>query len=151
MLKPTPTSASYPRLVLPPEHHSHIIRRAHEEVGHMATHKTLDRVREAYVWPGMRKRIKEELARCGICRTHTNRAERPPMGEIPIANYPTQIIGLDLIGPFAQSVNGNKYLSLLIIVPDGRRHYRFLISQIKPYGTHLQISLSHDLVVQKLS
>ena len=30
-----------------------VIKRAHKEVGHMATGKTLSRLREAYVWPGI--------------------------------------------------------------------------------------------------
>ena len=44
---PTTTSPEYPRLVLPPQFQEAVNDRAHKEVGHLATHKTLDRLREA--------------------------------------------------------------------------------------------------------
>ena len=39
------------RLLLPKKYRTRLIKRAHEEVGHQAVAKTLDRVRETYVWP----------------------------------------------------------------------------------------------------
>jgi IS1 family transposase len=50
---PSHLDPAYPRLVLPKAHQSAVIDRAHREVGHMATWKTLRRITEAYVWPGM--------------------------------------------------------------------------------------------------
>ena len=47
---PSPNSACYPHLVLPAAYRERVIKRAHKEVGHMATGKTLSRLREAYVW-----------------------------------------------------------------------------------------------------
>jgi len=112
--QPTPTSAIYPRLILPSGYQEEVIQRAHKEVGHMASHKTLDRVREAYVWPGMRKTVTDVVQRCPICRVHVNRQEQTPMGEMPLATYPCQIIGMDLIGPFIESANGNKYVLTIV-------------------------------------
>ena len=112
---PTPTSASYPRLVLPKEHRAVVIRRSHKEVGHMATQKTLDRVREAYVWPGMRGDIKDVLERCEVCQVHRRKVDQVPMGEMPVATYPMQILGCDLIGPLPPSTKaGNRYILLAI-------------------------------------
>ncbi len=54
--------AEYPCLVLPQAHQDGVIDRAHREMGHMAVEKTLHRVAQAYVWPGMRKSIRERLS-----------------------------------------------------------------------------------------
>ncbi len=86
----------YPRLVLPPSERSRVITRAHEEVGHMATIKTLRHVQESYVWVGMRKDIDDCLKKCPICVAHTRRIIHLPMGEMPSV----QEVGADLIGPF---------------------------------------------------
>lgn len=47
----------YPRLVLPEQYRKMVIERCHEEVGHQAFLKTLMKVQESYVWPGMRKSV----------------------------------------------------------------------------------------------
>ena len=112
--KPTPYSADYPRLVLPSAHQNTVIDRAHKEVGHMATEKTLDRLREAYVWPSMKKTIRERLTLCPVCQVHQRRSDHVPMGEMPLAQYPMQIVGADLIGPFVPSLSGNKYVLTII-------------------------------------
>ena len=39
----------------------------------MATSKTLSRLREAYVWPGMQREIDELLKLCPVCRLHQRR------------------------------------------------------------------------------
>ena len=110
ILKPTMNAAAYPRLVVPSLHWDRLIDRAHVEVGHMATEKTLERLREAYVWPGMRRVIRDRLKLCATCRAHATHRNHVPMGEMPLASYPSQIVGLDLIGPFAESPTGNKYI-----------------------------------------
>ena len=81
------------------------------EVGPMATSKTLARLREAYVWPGMRREIRELLT---FCRIHQRRTDHVPMGGMPLAAYPMQIVGAHLIGPFVPSHNGNRYVLTLI-------------------------------------
>ena len=111
---PTPTAANYPRLVLPVAYRKKVINRAHKEVGHMATVKTLDRLREAYVWQEMRRDIESHIELCPVCRVHQRRPDYVPMGEMPLAAYPKQIVGADLIGPFVSSLNGNKYVLTII-------------------------------------
>ena len=67
---PSTTSLEYPRIVLPPEFHDADIDRAHTEVGHMATQKTLARLQEAYVWPHMRESVRARLNKCVTCAVH---------------------------------------------------------------------------------
>jgi transposase InsO family protein len=112
--RPTPTSAIHPRLVLPSAMCDKVIDSCHKEVGHMGLLKTLERIREAFVWPGMRLDIKNRLRLCGICKVVKSRPEHPPMGEMPIATYPFQMIAMDLIGPLCKSTKGNCYVLNII-------------------------------------
>ena len=111
--RPKSTAPAYPRLVLPAAYRDAVIDRAHREVGHLAN-ATVCRLGEAYVWPGMRRQVRDRLKRCPICQTHSRRTDHVEMGTMPIANYPMQIIGMDLIGPFVTSPGGNKYVLTII-------------------------------------
>ena len=113
-LRPTPEAAVYPRLVLPEKYRKKVIQRAHTEVGHMATLKTLNRIREAYFWPAMRKHVRAELLRCPTCIANSRQRDKTVMGTMPMPVTPMQMISMDLVGPFVPSSKGNKY-SLTII------------------------------------
>ena len=107
-------SPSHPRLVLPSQWHQQIVQRAHKELGHMGAEKTLFRVREAYIWPHMRRDIKAIVAQCTTCIVHNSKRDKVPIGTMPLASYPHQIIGCDLVGPFVTSSAGNKYILCII-------------------------------------
>ena len=89
---PSSTSPDYPRIVLPPEFQDAVIDRAHVEVGHMATQKTMARLREAYVWPHMRASVKARLNKCAICAVHHRRQEHVAMGDMPLPPTPMQVV-----------------------------------------------------------
>ena len=109
-----PGREEYPRLVLPPSARPRVIQRAHMEVGHQGLRKTLDRLQETYKWPGQRQDVYEVLCRCGRCVVNRARRDRPPPTDMPIAQYPGQLVGMDMCGPFPISQLGNKYILTLI-------------------------------------
>ena len=111
---PSTTSPEYPRIVLPPAFQEAVIDRAHAEVGHMATQKTLARLREAYVWPHMRASVRARLNKCATCAVHSKRQDHVAMGDMPLPPTPMQIVALDLIGPFVASSKNNKYVLTII-------------------------------------
>ena len=113
-LTPPPGKPEYPRLVLPPSARFRVIRRAHAEVGHQGMRKTLDRIQEAYKWPGMRKDVYITISKCAKCAVHHTRKERVAPTAMPIAHYPSQIVGMDMCGPFPESKYGNRYILTLI-------------------------------------
>ena len=113
--RPGQDQAVYPRLMLPSAYRKGIISKCHEESGHAGLLKTLRRIQENYVWAGMRKDVQRHLDRCGLCLVHRARPERPPMGEMPLAQCPGEIVGIDLMGPlFQSSLNDSKYLMVCI-------------------------------------
>ena len=111
---PSTTSPEYPRIVLPTQYQEAVIDRAHREVGHMSTYKTLGRLREAYVWPRMRETIKARLAKCATCAVHYKRQDHVAMGDMPLPASPMQVVAMDLIGPFVTSSGNNKYVLTVV-------------------------------------
>ena len=97
---PAARAPDYPRVVLPKNFRSQVMFRAHKEVGHSSVSKTLANVIQAYVWPGMCRDIAQYIQKCVVCQLYAKQSNKVEMGEMPLPNYPMQIIGVDLIGPF---------------------------------------------------
>jgi transposase InsO family protein len=112
--KPHGYAPEHPRLVLPPQMREQVIEQAHTDVGHMSVVKTMRKVQEAFVWPGMKTDIQRYVAKCPTCIVHSRRQPKAPMGEMPIATQPVQIVAADLIGPLVKSDNGNVYILTMI-------------------------------------
>ena len=112
--RPHVHAADYPRLLLPTQFRDSVIDRAHREVGHL-NNATLTRLCEAYVWSGMRRIVRARIAKCPLCCVHSRKTDLVEMGTMDLANYPGQIIGMDLQGPYVPSAAGsNKYILLII-------------------------------------
>ena len=104
----------YPRLMLLKENRQLVLQRCHGDVGHQSFYKTLARVQEAYVWPGMRATVREHVGACPLCMLYSQRQERPEAGQMPVPPRPHHTWGIDLTGPFPISNKGNKYLLTII-------------------------------------
>ena len=118
--QPKHDAPQYPRLLLPSPFRNVVITRCHEEVGHQSLFKTMARVQESYVWPGMKREIREWIEKCGLCAVHTKRREKAPMGEMPIATSPGLYVGIDLIGPLIPSrYSGARYIMTCVDFYDG--------------------------------
>ena len=92
-----------------------VLSRAHEIVGHLGSHRTLEHVRNWYWWPQMTKATEEFCRTCEACQ----RSKRPPtkpagkLHSLPIPNKPWDSIGMDFVGPFPES-KGCDYLWVVI-------------------------------------
>ena len=114
MRRPHKHAADYPRLLLPRQFRDRVIDRSHREVGHLHN-ATMTRLSEAYVWSGMRQTVRERIAKCAICCVHNRKTDNVEMGTMDLANYPGQIIGMDLQGPYVPSEAGkNKYILVIV-------------------------------------
>ena len=77
-------------------------------------------VQETYVWPGMKRKIRELINKCGFCAVHTRRPEKLPMGEMSLATSPGLYVGIDLIGPLIPSKqSGARYIFTCLDFYDG--------------------------------
>ena len=112
--RPYKYAPDYPRLVLPPKFRQQVMQRSHLDVGHMAALKTMRKIQDAFIWPGMKNDIMQHVANCPICIAHSRKKVKAPMGEMPLATAPMQIVSMDLVGPLPISPTGNQYLLNII-------------------------------------
>ncbi|UYV79636.1 K02A2.6-like, partial [Cordylochernes scorpioides] len=91
-----------------------ILREAHDSpmAGHLGFAKTYDRVRKKYFWPGMYRSVKQYVSHCRECQRRKGSTGRPPGQLVPIPPVarPFQRVGIDLLGRFPVSNNGNKWI-----------------------------------------
>jgi transposase InsO family protein len=100
----------YPRLMLPEQYRSRAIDMSHEETGHRGLLSVMRRLHHTCVWPGMRKDVLNHIGQCVHCQVN-RRAPRPvPLEKPPTPMRPFECVGIDLVGPFLPSPQGNKYL-----------------------------------------
>ncbi len=113
--RPQANMAAYPRLMLPEKYRPQVLTDVHAQTGHAGLLKFTHAVQEHCVWPGMRKDIQKFIDKCGLCQVNNARPVRPPMGEMPIAKFPGQIVGVDLMGPLMESsLHQTRYLCVFI-------------------------------------
>ena len=114
LLPPTREDATRPRILLPSQFRQGVINKAHAEVGHASTARTLKRVREAYLWKGMSTDVARYVSLCAICVACKRKREYVEMGEGPTPALPDQVIAMDLIGPFVRDGDGYKFALVII-------------------------------------
>ena len=103
------------RIVLPSRYRRTAIEAAHIAVGHMAANKTMRRLVERYVWPGLRCDVRQYVRGCPQCILHSRKAERAPAGTLPVPANPMEVIGIDFIGPFKPpDAAGNQYVLVVV-------------------------------------
>ena len=112
--RPNKDTPRFPRLLLPERFRENIVNDRHITGGHCGVIKTMYRVQDHYVWPGMRRDIRNYYMQCGHCRVHEARPDRPTMGEMPLATVPGQVWSMDLIGPLVASEYGNHYVLTML-------------------------------------
>ena len=110
LAEPSAHAGRYMRLLLPQQYRQQVIDRCHAEVGHAAFAKTLSRIQEHYLWPGMRRHVKEYIRNCVKCNTLTPPNPAHPRGTVPVPPAPFHTWGIDLVGPFPRDNRGRQYL-----------------------------------------
>ena len=112
--RPYATAPEYPRVIMPAQWRDTLIDKAHLEVGHMSTAKTVRRLTEAYAWPGMKKDVRNRLKLCSTCLLYHQRPVHVAMQEVEIPKTPMTTIAMDFIGPFTEDPLGNRYVLTII-------------------------------------
>ena len=140
------------RLVVPEHMQNAVTHQYHDKNGHMGIDKTYDSLRQKYFWSNMYKDLYEYISKCVTCQERSARSVKPPVQETDIPLYQFAKIGLDLSGPYPQTLSGNKYIISFIdlysgwpeafAVPDksAENIAHLLIEEIFPrHGAALQI------------
>ncbi len=101
-------------LVIPSSLRREIIQSCHDSPtgGHFGVEKTRAKVAERYWWPGLTTSIKTYVAACHFCQLN----KRPTgltegmLQPIQPPSRPMQQYGMDYVGPFKRTVQGNRHI-----------------------------------------
>ena len=102
---------TYIQVILPSSLVPTVLRQLHDNGGHLGVHKTLDKVKERYYWPGYEQDVKTWTRECEQCQQRNPPQPQPqaPLGTIK-ATKPFQKVSWDIMGPLPPSESGNKYI-----------------------------------------
>lgn len=99
------------KLWIPKQLVQEVISQAHNSplASHGGMHKTIERVRRYYFWPGLVSDIKTYINACEVCKStkSPNSVLRPPMGKAAETQRVFQRLYIDFLGPYPRSRSGN--------------------------------------------
>ncbi|GFT67956.1 retrovirus-related Pol polyprotein from transposon opus [Trichonephila clavipes] len=91
------------QLVIPEMRKRKILEIAHKSVfgAHLGAHKTIQRIKFSFYWPGMVKEIKTYCSSCHGCqlRKVIRSVDKIPITPVSHPELPFQVVNVDLIGP----------------------------------------------------
>ena len=106
-------SSSALQIVVPDVLRDEVLSDLHEGAvgGHFGIDKTLARLKERFYWPGHFNDVRDWCANCSTCATRKNPSpkSRAPLKNI-VTGYPLQMVAMDIVGPFPESLAGNTYV-----------------------------------------
>ena len=95
-----------------------VLQQAHNEPlsGHVGFTKTYQKLRELFHWKGMKRDAHRYIMGCLACQS---RKPSEPTGHglmkhLPIPEQPFDIVDIDFLGPFPETVNKNTYVLIAI-------------------------------------
>ena len=104
-------------LVVPSELKGEVLKNCHDTKtsGHLGQKKTLDKLKQAFLWYNMRKDCDDYVSTCATCSQNKKAHAQPraPLGQFH-AGYPMERVHLDILGPFNTSNSGNNYVLMMV-------------------------------------
>ena len=93
-----------------------IVKMCHDDQGHFALEKTLEKIRENYWFKGMRRFVAKYVKACLNCLYYKSKSGRKPGFLHPIDKVavPFHTLHLDHIGPFIRTKNKNTQILTII-------------------------------------
>lgn len=103
------------RWVVPKGARWQVCRMNHDDIGHVGSEKTLERMKKHYWFPKMSRFVKKYVASCIDCtyakKTATNEGLLHP---IPKVEIPFHTLHTDHLGPFVRSKGGNTHILVTV-------------------------------------
>ncbi|UYV75949.1 hypothetical protein LAZ67_13001892, partial [Cordylochernes scorpioides] len=101
-------------LVVPKSLRLEVLRSLHDSptAGHLGFAKTYDRIRRRFYWPGLFRSVRNYVGHCRECQRRKSIPQLPPGNLKPIipSSAPFQKIGVDLLGRFPLTRDGNRWV-----------------------------------------
>ena len=106
-------ATSHLQLIVPYSLRQKVLAELHDGPlgGHLGGDKMYSRLKQRFYWPGSTTDVKHWCATCSTCAARKTSAthKRAPLHTIQ-SGYPMQIAAVDIVGPFPDSPNGNRYI-----------------------------------------
>ena len=102
------------QLVIPIQLRPLVLRACHEQAGHLGIDRTYEKIRKRYFWPGMYMAVVDHVQKCEPCMQRRIRKKRTMMQDMPMPEYPFEIVGIDTVGPYPESANGHIYVITVV-------------------------------------
>lgn len=111
-----------------------IVIKFHDQMGHFAVDRTVDKILEQYYFPSMRRYVKYHINCCPECiLTKVPRGtQRWRLQPIKPGRRPFDVVNIDHLGPYIKSTQGNAYI---IVIIDNLTKYVKLYA-VKNTSTH---------------
>ncbi|KZS05414.1 Uncharacterized protein APZ42_031436 [Daphnia magna] len=100
----------FDRLCVPPKSRKEALSWVHDEptAKHLWQTKTLERARNRFFWPKIDRAVTPYVQSCKSCHTRKpDQGKKKGLMEITQEGKPFERIGIDVLGPFPRSRNGN--------------------------------------------
>ncbi len=81
---------------------------------HLKSKKTMEKLRDRFIWPGMKKDVKAVCDNCQQCLLNKRIKNKAKLTSI-IASRPWNIVGVDIVGPFPKATE-HDYRWILVVV-----------------------------------
>ena len=122
--KVTDNKQVFETIIVPRHYAVHLLKMAHDDLGHNGSPRTYMMIRRHYYWKGMKKEVYSYIKACKTCQKYNKQSVRYTAGHFSVPQAPMEFISMDLIGEFTQSKRGNKYALTVICMLTG---YTFCI------------------------
>ena len=100
------------QILIPPSMRQDVMTECHSvrTAGHLGRNKTMAAVKRRFIWPGMHRAVELYVKQCGVCAQYktTGKGRRAGLKDHRVG-YPLERVCIDIVGPFPQSNQGNRY------------------------------------------
>lgn len=104
------------QLVVPSSMREEILKELHDSptAGHQGVERTLQRLRERYHFPGMRRYVTEYLKGCVDCLRYKPSNQKPAgLLQTPVLQQRGEVLAIDLFGPLPEGDQGERWVLLI--------------------------------------
>ncbi|UYV77754.1 K02A2.6-like [Cordylochernes scorpioides] len=142
-----------PWLMMIPKHlRSEVMADLHDAptAGHLGFARTYDKVKKRFYWPGLYRTVRQYVSHCRECQRRKKLPRRPAgqLVSIPPVEKPFYKVGVDLLGRFPVSKDGNRWI---IVCTDYMT--RYAITKAIPDGGAIETAkfLVEDVILKPWS
>lgn len=111
--------------VVPSKARWKIVKQNHDDIGHPALNKTVEKLKRNFWFPRMRRYVKNYIGACLECLYNKHPGGKKPgkLHNIDKIGIPFHTLHLDHLGPFVKSKRGNSYV---LVIVDGFTKFTIL-------------------------